>query len=94
VLPQHLVEVGIFVTGERPDGDFVPLFPDVGEIGDAADVDERRWLGQPQLHQGQKRMAAGEELGVLSEPPEELDGMVRRIGHLVLERGGNHAPPP
>src|ERR671914_498825 len=39
-------------------------------------------------------MAPGQELGVLPVAPQQLDGLVDRPGHLVLERRGDHSWPP
>ena len=60
----------------------------------AADVDEHRRGRQPQLHQRQQRVAAGEELGVVAVLGEQRDRFVDRVGAGVGERGGDHAVPP
>src|SRR5439155_9016505 len=39
-------------------------------------------------------MPAGDELGVAVRLTEQLDGVVDGVGALVLERCGNHCPPP
>src|SRR5213592_2983831 len=39
-------------------------------------------------------MAAGQELRLVSQPAEELDRVIDRLGPLVLERGRDHRAPP
>ena len=54
------------VTGGRADGDVAVVLADVGQLRDAGDVDEDGRVRQAQLHHRQQRMAAGEELGVVT----------------------------
>jgi hypothetical protein len=54
------------VAGERTDGDVVAGVADVGQVAEPAHVDEHRRLGQAQLHEGQQRVPAGEQLGLVA----------------------------
>jgi hypothetical protein len=42
---------------------------DALELGDAAEVDQRLGRGQAQLHRGQQRLAAGDQLGAGGRGP-------------------------
>ena len=57
---------------------------------ESTDVDQHRRRRQPQLHQRQQRVAAGEELGVVAVLGEQRDRVVERVGAGVGERGGDH----
>ena len=61
-----------------------------GQVGHAADVDEHRRLGEPQLHQRQQAVPAGEELGVVPCSPSSSIASSTRLGDLVVERCGDH----
>jgi hypothetical protein len=59
-----------------------------------AQVDQQRRRGQPQLHQRQQRMPAGEQLGILADLIERLNRLVKAVRRDVVELGGNHAAAP
>ena len=84
----------VTVPGQRADRDGVAVEPDVGRLGDAADVDERGREREAQLHHRQQRVAAGEQLGLVAVLAEQRDGLVDRVGAHVVEGGGNHALAP
>ena len=71
---QHLV-----VGGHRADHDGVAVVADAAQLGDPADVDDRRRVGQPQPQHRDQRLAAGEDLAVLAglgrapAPPRPTD---------------------
>src|SRR4051812_14013197 len=63
---------------------------DVGEVADAAHVDEHRRRGEAQLHERQERMPAGQQLGLVAVLAEQADGLLGRAGPDVVELGRNH----
>ena len=77
---------------ERADGHMVSVVADVRQVGQPADVDQHRRRRQPQLHQRQQRVAAGEQLGVVAVLGEQRDRVVGRVGPDVVEQRGNHFP--
>ena len=92
LLLQQRRRLELMVTGQRTDGDLsVPLLY-IGAVRDAADVDQHRRGRQPQLHQGQQRVATGEDLGVLAVLGEQRHGLLHRAGAHVLELGRDHDP--
>ena len=68
------------------DGDLVALDPDVGQTGDAADVDEHGGHGQPQLHDGQQRVPAGQQLRVLAVLGQRGHGVDQAQAVLIVAR--------
>ena len=93
VLAHQRVVLDVVVAGEAADRDRVAGVAHVGEVGEPTDVDEHRRRRQPQLHQRQQRVAAGEELGVVAVLGEQRDRVVDGVGAGVVERGGDHRPP-
>src|SRR5262249_46885538 len=59
------------------------------EVRDATDVDEQRRAREAQLHRGQERVPACEELGVVVAS-EQRDRVIDALGDLVVERRGDH----
>ena len=64
-LLQQLAVRHVVVPRERADRDDVAVLADVRQVADAADVDEHRGLREPQLHQRQQRVPAGQDLRVV-----------------------------
>ena len=62
------------------------LFLDVLQPGDAADVHQVLGSSEPQLEQRQQALAAGENLGAVSQAREQGDGFRHRGGRMVVER--------
>jgi hypothetical protein len=83
----------VVMPRERPDRDPVAVLADVGQVGEPADVHERRGPRHPQLHRRKQRVAAGEELGVLARA-EQRDRLVDGSCPLVVERRRDHRGPP
>jgi len=54
------------VLGHRADGEMAFGLADVAEVADASDVDEYRWSCKPELHHGNQRVTASEELGFIA----------------------------
>src|SRR5262249_27241439 len=93
VLLQHVGDLDVAVAGQGADGHVVTGVADVRQVGDAADVHEDAGLGQPQLHERQQAVAAGEELGfvpVLGDEGNRFGGP----GADVVELGRDHEGPP
>ena len=89
----RVLELG--VRRQRADPPAPVLALDPVQTRDLAQVDEQRWRGQPQLHQRQQRVAAGEQLGVLAAVGERPDRAIERVRRDVVELGGDHpATPP
>jgi hypothetical protein len=82
------------MAGESTDGDVIAGIADVTEVIETADVDEHRRRRESEFHEGQQRMSAGEEFGLVTVFGEEGDGLVGRSGPLVIERRRNHFVAP
>ena len=91
---QDVARLDVVVTRERADRDVVARVADVGEVAQAADVDEHRRRREPQLHERQERVAAGEDLGFVAVLGEQRDRFVDGVGAGVVELGGDHAGAP
>ena len=88
---EHRAAVHVVVPRARPDTDLVGVLLDIGERSDPADVDQGRGPGETQFHHRDQRMAAGEQLCLRPVALEQREGMVHRVGDLVVEFRGNHA---
>ena len=66
----------------------------VAEVGDAVDVDERRRRREPQFHERDQALAAGQHLPVVAVLVEVRDGIVERRGRQILEAGRVHESLP
>ena len=75
----------------RADGDVVAGVADVatGRVSRPMST-STAGVGQPQLHERQQRVAAGEELGLVAVLGEQRDRFVGRVGPHVVEGGGDH----
>ena len=82
-------EVG--VPGHRADPPAAVLALDAVQAGHPPQVDQQRRRRQPQLHQRQQRVPAGEQLGVLAVLVQHADRLVEGLGRLVVERARDHA---
>ncbi len=80
----------IVMPSECTDGDVVAAVAYVRQVAQPTDVDQHRRRRQPQLHQGQQRVTAGQQLGVLAVLPEQLHGVIGRLGPHVVEAGRDH----
>jgi hypothetical protein len=80
----------VVMGGEGPDRDVAVLLADVGELAEPADVDQHLGHGQPELHEREQRMAAGQEFRVIAALGGQAQGLVHRPGPLVGEGCGNH----
>ena len=65
---------------------------DAGQLADPAQVHQQRRRRQPQLHQRQQRVAAGEELRVLAAVAQRAQRRVERLGSDVVELGAGSCP--
>ena len=66
---------------------------DALQVGDAANVDDRRRAGQAQLHQGDEAVAPGQQLGI-GIGLQQLDGLGHRAGLVIVKICGEHDVPP
>ena len=62
---------------------------DAAQLLDAAQVDQQRGRRQPQLHQRDQRVPAGEDLGLLAAVGERSQRLVERPGRHVVELSGD-----
>jgi hypothetical protein len=83
----------VVMPRERADRDPVAVLPNVREVGEPPDVHERRRSREPELHRGQERMPARQELRILAGP-EQRDRLVDRSRPHVVEGRRDHAEPP
>ena len=79
------------MAGQRADGDVAVFVTDVGKLGEPADVDEHLGNREPQLHQREQGMPAGQELSLVTGFGGEVDGLLDGPGPPVGERRGDHA---
>ena len=56
------------------------------ELGHAVDVDEHGWLSEPQGHERNEALAAGEDLGVIACLGEGIERFLERGRGEVVER--------
>ena len=75
----------VVVAGQRADRDVGTIGPDVAELGEPADVHQHLGHGQPQLHQRQQGMPAGQELRVIAAVGGQGQGLIHRAGPLIAE---------
>ena len=94
LLGQQLAGLHVAMAGQGADGHVVAAVADVGQVGQAADVDEHGRRSQAQLHERQQRVAAGQELGVVAVLGQQRQGLVDRARPGVLERHRDHSEPP
>ena len=77
----------VAVAGEATDDDVVAVEPRMpARSVTSFDVDQDRRRRQPQLHERQQRVAAGEELGLVAVLGQRGDGLVDAAGADVVER--------
>jgi hypothetical protein len=87
---QHLRMLQVVVAGQRPDRDVPVLFADVAELPYRPEIDEHLRQGEPQFHQGQQRMTAGQELAVLAVLGDQVQGLRHGTRPAVAEGRRNH----
>ena len=75
------------------DLDLPVLLPDAGEARNPGDVDQHRWLAEPQLHQRHEAVASGEQLAA-ARRLKLRQRIVDRGGTLIVECDRDHAWPP
>ena len=67
----------VVMARQGADGDLITALLDVRKTGNPSDVDEHRRDGKSQLHQWDQRMAAGNQLGLVTVLDEEGDRFFR-----------------
>src|SRR5215469_6542649 len=78
------------MAGQRPNRDGCVPVADERELAEPADVDEDFRHGEPQLHEREQRMPAGQELRVVAALAGQLQGLVHRPGPAVSEGCRDH----
>jgi hypothetical protein len=93
VLVHERVRGDVGVRGHRPDHEDVALLADAAQLVDLAEVDDGLGGGEPQPHDRDQRLPAGQDLDVVgrAEEPQRLVETRRRV---VVERCRDHATPP
>ena len=66
------------VAHHRPDLDAAPVDVDAVEPGNVAEVDERRWPGEAEVHHRHEALATRQDLGVLAELVQRRARLVQR----------------
>ena len=79
----------VVVAHHRAEAQDAALAGDALELLDAPQVDEQRGRRQPQLHQRDQRVPAGEQLGVLAAVAQRGQRLVERPGRHVVELSGD-----
>src|SRR5512142_118579 len=87
--PDRRVLLELAFASERADAQLAVLLH-VRESVDAVDVDESAWLREPELHERDERLAAGEDLRLATALREELERVRKIACGLVLEAGWDH----
>jgi hypothetical protein len=77
------------MAGERAHGQRVAGLGDVVQR-QATDVDDVSGRGQPELHDGDQALPAGQHLGVVPVLGQELERLLQRLGPVVLEPRRQH----
>ena len=88
--PDHGARDQRGVPDEAADDDLVAVLVDPVEAHDVVDVDEDGGGGQPQLHEREERVAAGDELGLVAVLGQGGDGRVDGVGASEGEGGRDH----
>src|SRR4051812_41810572 len=82
------------MDGQRANLNPAVLFPDPDQIGNAPDVDQYLRLAEPQLHQWNQAVSAGQQLAAAVGRRQFGKRIIQRCRPVVIEWGGNHACPP
>ena len=85
------LQIPVAQPGTQPQDSVVLL--EVTQLGQPADVDERARCGEPELHQRNERVPAGEELRVLPVVGLERGRVSEGVCPHVVEVGGDHRAP-
>jgi hypothetical protein len=81
----------VVVSGQGADRDVGAFVVDVRQVVQTAEVDDHLGCGQPQLHQRQQRVTAGQELRVVAVFGRQAHRLLDRACPLVAECGRDHA---
>jgi hypothetical protein len=82
------LEIGLARQGA--DVEDVPLFANVGKSVDGVEIDDVTRLCQPEAHQRDQTLAAGQQFGVVSVHSEERNGLGERRRGVVGELAWDH----
>src|SRR3954467_5680077 len=87
VRPDHVV-----VPDERTDPEIAVRHVNRVKTGNPVDVDEHRWLREPELHQRDHSLSAGEHFGLVTTFAQNGQRFVERGGCDVVEARWVHTP--
>ena len=90
LVAQHGGGGDVVMHGAGPYLNHAITLPNPGEAGNPRDVDDRGRLVQPQLHQRDQTVPAGNQLAGSAGRSKFRQGVVDRSRTLVLEGGRNH----
>ena len=79
----------VVVAGHRTELDRVAVGRNATQLLDPAQVDQQGRRGEPQLHQRDQRVPAGEDLRVLAAVGQRRQRLVERAGRNVVELSGD-----
>ncbi len=78
------------MRGHRADANLAAFFLYVGEVFDAADVDQHLGLREAQLHRRYQAVSAGEEFGVVLVLGQKRERFIKAFCGNVFELSWNH----
>ena len=73
------------VRGETADDDVLFFFANKAQVRKAPHIDDNRGGGETKLHERYEAVPSREDLGVGSMPAQQLQGLVERLGHNIIE---------
>ena len=90
----QVVRTGYFpVSGQRPDVNMTVVDADALEFVQPADVNQGSGTGQPQPHQGQQAVTAGQQPGIFMVA-KHLNGLGHGAGLVVVKIRCVHTSSP
>src|ERR1700694_6037781 len=95
LLLEQVGELDVVVAGQRPDRDVPVVLANVVKVADPADVDQERRRREPELHQRDQAVTAGQDFCLLAMLDQLRHRLRERTRGDVVERGWNHrfVPP-
>ncbi len=92
-LRSHEIRVlHLALSHHRTDRQAAVAFSDVAQIVDAADIDQATRLREPEVHERHQALAAGQHFGFAIVAAQEIDGLLERVGTVIVKRRWFHAP--
>jgi hypothetical protein len=94
LLREKLRRYDIVLAVHRPDDDIVAVLANPAKIAYRGEVDEMCGCSEPELHDRDHAVAAGERTGVLAEIGKQRDRVLHGFGAMVFECAWNHGSLP